>query len=178
MTLFWFAQAIGIVALGFSVMSYQAKTRAKILNIQFLGSLVYMLHFGLLSAWTGLVMNAIVAARNWVFVRKDAEKWASHPAWLYGFMFASVGSLFFVWEGYISLLPALSMVLGVYARWQENPARIRIATLIGVLMWIPYTVAVESYAGTAAQFVVLAAVIYGMLKHDRRGKGGGEFPGV
>lgn len=178
MTLFWFAQAIGVVALGFSVMSYQAQTREKILHTQFLGSLVYILHFGLLSAWTGLVMNAIVAVRNWVFIRKDSEKWASHPAWLYGFMAASLGSLFFVWEGYISLLPALSMVLGVYARWQAKPSHIRIATLIGVLMWIPYTVVVESYAGTAAQFVVLGAVIYGMLKHDRHGKGGGEFQGV
>jgi hypothetical protein len=178
MSIFWFAQAVGVIALGFSVMSYQGKTRANILNTQFLGSLVYVLHFGLLSAWTGLAMNVIVAARNWVFVRKDNEKWASHPAWLYGFMLASVGSLFFVWEGYISLLPALSMVVGVYVRWQENPAIIRIGTLIGIIMWIPYTIAVESYAGTAANMVLLVSVIYGMLKHDKKGKRGEEFQGV
>ncbi|MBX9765299.1 YgjV family protein [Patescibacteria group bacterium] len=178
MTLFWFAQAIGVVALGFSVFSYLAKTRTGILRTQMFGSLVYILHFGLLSGWTGLAMNAIVAVRNWVFIRKDTQKWASHTAWLYVFIIASLGVLPFIWEGYISLLPALAMVIGIYARWQENPAHIRAGTLIGIALWIPYTISVQSYAGTAANFVLLIAVIYGMLKHDRKGKGESEFLGV
>lgn len=178
MTLFWFAQAIGIVALGFSVVSYTSQTRKEILHTQFLGSLVYILHFGLLSAWTGLAMNAIVAVRNWVFIRKDSQKWASHPAWLFIFMGASLGVLPFIWEGYISLLPALSMVLGVYSRWQEKASFIRVSTLVGLLMWIPYTIVVESYAGTAANVVILFAVLYGMMKNDRKGKQDVGFLGV
>jgi hypothetical protein len=178
MTLFWIAQAIGVIGLGFAVSSYISKTRMQILNQQFLASLVYVVHFGMLSAWTGVAMNAIVAVRNWVFMRKDDEKWATHPAWLYFFMLASLAVLPFIWEGYISLLPAAAMVIGVYARWQKEAATIRLGTLVGVILWIPYTVFVESYAGTVSNLIILGAVLYGIMKNDRKEKRATNFLGV
>ena len=134
------------------------------------GSVIKILHYALLSAWTGVVMDAIVAVRNWAFVEKDTASWARHPAILYVFMAAPIVALPFVWEGYISLLPALSMVIGVYARWQGSASTIRVATVIGLLMWTPYTIAVESYAGTASNLVVLGAVLYSMVKNDGKRK--------
>jgi hypothetical protein len=168
MTIFWIAQAIGVVALGFSVYSYQAKTREKILTRQMHGSFVYVLHFFILSAWTGLIMNLIVAARNWVFVKKDTEAWARHPLWLYLFMCIPVGVLPLVWEGWISILPTVAMLFGVYARWKGDASVIRLGTVIGLLLWIPYTVYVESYAGTASNIIILIAVLYSILKNDRK----------
>ena len=77
MSIFWIAQGIGVIALVFSILSYQSKTRDQILLRQLLGSIVYIVHFTLLSAWTGVVMNAIVVFRNWIFRKKDTESWAS-----------------------------------------------------------------------------------------------------
>ena len=172
---FWIAQGIGLIALGFSILAYQAKTREEILGRQMVGSFVYMLHFALLLAWTGVAMNAIVAARNWVFMKNDSEKWAKHIFWMHAFMFASLCALYFTWEGYISLLPGIAMLLGVYARWKGEPSSIRIYSLIGTLMWIPYTVAVSSYSGTLANVVISGAILYGILKHDRPLKAEKEF---
>ena len=128
MSIFWIAQAIGVVALGFSIYSYQAKTREKLLTRQMHGSFVYIIHYALLS----------------------------------------VVALPFVWEGYISLLPTLAMLIGVYVRWEGNAATIRLGTFVGVVMWIPYTLFVESYAGTASNLVILGALIYSMVKHDKK----------
>lgn len=164
---FWIAQGIGLVALAITFSSYQAKHRHEILSRQIIGAVVYVAHFGMLSAWTGLAMNAIVAVRNWVFLRKSTSYWASHQAWMWFFMALSIGMCFFTWEGYISLFPAMGMVSGVYARWHENERQIRVFSLVGVLLWLPYTLAVHSYAGTLTQIVLAIAVGIGMWKHDR-----------
>ncbi len=167
MTLFWVAQGVGLVALIFSVFSYQSKTRDKLLGRQMAGAFIYMLHFALLSAWTGFAMNALVALRNWIFGKKNTHSWAGSPAWMFLFMVLAVASLFFTWEGYISLLPVIAMILGVYARWQEQVSQIRIFTLIGCILWIPYNVTVQSYTGVVIDLIVIGSVVYGMWKHDR-----------
>lgn len=166
MMLFWIAQGIGLIALLFLVLSFISRNRSDILSHQITGSVIYMLHFAFLSAWTGVAMNGIVALRNWVFGKNGTHAWAKHQGWMWAFMALSIGALLFVWEGYISLLPATAMVVGTYARWQHEEWRLRLLALLGVVLWIPYTVAVYSYAGTLTQIVMGIAGVYGILRHD------------
>lgn len=167
MAVFWIAQGIGLIALCVSFFAYQSKHREEMLNRQFLGSFIYVAHFFLLSAWTGVAINAIVGVRNWVFIKKDSEAWARHPAWLYIFIGLALLSLFFTWEGYISILPTIALCLGVYARWQNQVSHIRLFSLVGMLLWLPYDFVVHSYAGVATELVLGVAILYGIWKHDR-----------
>ena len=167
MNMFWIAQGIGVIALAVIVFSYQGKTRNKILNRQIVSSLFFIVHFALLSAWTGALTNAVVVARNWVFARKDTRKWAQHIGWVFLFCFLSVGTLYFSWDGFISLFPVVAVLLGIYARWQERASQIRLYGLVGCFLWLPYTVVVHSYAGTVTQLIIAAGIVYGMFRHDR-----------
>lgn len=167
-TIFWVAQGVGLVALAFSFLANQSKTRDEILNLQSIGALVYMLHFGLLFAWTGLAVHAIVAVRNWIFTRSDKETWAKHEGWMWFFMALCVVTAFFTWEGYISLLPTFALLLGIFARFKGSAATIRFYSLIGVTLWIPYTVVVDSYSGMLSFIVIGIATVIGMFRHDRR----------
>lgn len=165
---FWTAQAIGLVGLGFSLRAYQSKTKEGILGIQFAGAFIYMVHFALLSAWTGLAMNAIVAMRNWIFVRKASHPFAAHEAWMWFFMALAAASLFFTWEGPISLLPVVGVMFGVYSRWHFHDAfKIRFFSAIGCMLWLPYDLVVRSYSGAATDILTFAAIMYAMWKHDR-----------
>lgn len=164
---FWFIQAIGVVALAAIVFSYQGKTRNQMLNRQIVSALIFIVHFALLNAWTGASTNAIVVARNWVFARKGIYAWADHLGWVFLFCILSVGALYFSWQGVISILPVASILLGIYSRWQEKAAQIRMYGLVGCALMLPYTIAVHSYPGTVAQIVIAAGIIYGIIKHDR-----------
>jgi hypothetical protein len=165
--IFWFAQAVGLVALGFSVLAYQSKSKQQLLDRQMAGSFVYVLHYSLLGGWTGVAMNGIVAVRNWVFGKKGSASWADNPAWMWAFMAIAVAFLPFTWDGYISILPVIAMILGVYSRWQEHVSHIRLFTLIGCALWIPYNFVVASYTGIIVDVIVIGSVLYGMWKHDR-----------
>jgi len=167
MSVFWLAQSIGLVALAAVVFSYQGKTRNQMLNRQIVSSLIFIVHFALLNAGTGALTNAIVVVRNWVFARKGIHAWADHLGWVFLFCALSVGALYFSWQGVISILPVASIILGIYSRWQERAAQIRMYGLVGCALMLPYTIAVHSYAGTAAQLVIAAGIIYGIIKHDR-----------
>jgi hypothetical protein len=165
---FWIAQGIGLIALGFSFRAYQSKTREEILSIQMSGSFVYMAHFALLSAWIGVVMNALVAVRNWIFVRKETHAFARHEGWMWFFMALAGLSLLFTWEGFISVLPVLGVILGVYSRWHAKDAfTIRIYSAIGCILWLPYDLVVRSYTGAITDVLTLAVILYAMWKHDR-----------
>jgi len=167
MSVFWLAQAIGLVGLGFSMLAYQSKTRDLLLARQMTGAFTYMLHFGLLSAWTGVAMNGIVALRNWVFVKKDTHAWARNELWMWFFV-ALVGvSLYFTWQGAISLLPAIAMLLGIYSRWKGTAKEIRAYSLAGCLLWLPYDLSVRSYSGVLVDILVAGVIIFGMWRHDR-----------
>ncbi|MEK9177304.1 MAG: YgjV family protein [Patescibacteria group bacterium] len=167
MDTFWLAQAIGVAGLAAIVYSYLGTTRGQILDRQIASSALFIAHFSLLSAWTGALTHAVVIVRNWVFARRDTEAWAKHLAWVFLFCVLSIGVALFSWQGPISLFPMVSVLIGIYARWQEKASEIRVYGLIGCLLWLPYTIAVNSYAGTVSQLVIAAAILYGMFRHDR-----------
>lgn len=142
MTLFWIAQGIGLVALAFIAYSLQSKTKNEILHRQIIGSIFYLVHFALLSAWTGVALNGIVIARNVIFLEKNKSSWAKSPVWMWFFMALALGSLYVTWEGYISLFLTSGLLLGIYARWQDDEHRMRLLNLVqqhyGFRMRLPF----------------------------------------
>ena len=165
---FWFVQGIGVLGLIFSILSWNSSTRKKILELQSVNSILFFIHYILLGAFPGAVMNLVSLARNQVFVRKDNQKWASYKAWFYVFILLSLLGLTLSWQGTISILPAVGVIIGTYGVYQENPARIRFLILIACFVWIPYTIVVKSYPGLVSQLVAISGILLGMYRHDRR----------
>ena len=166
---FWFIQAIGAVALIFVFFSWNAKTRKSILVLQSINIVFFIAHYLLLSAFIGAVMCLIVLGRNIVLYLKDkGKKWASHPAWFYALTLVAVGVLAVAWTGWISALPVIGVSIGMYGMWHDRPADIRFYMLISAIIWIPYTIAVQSYSGLLNQAVATIAILIVMYRHDRR----------
>ena len=165
---FWIIQTIGAIALVFIVLAWNAKTRKGILSVQSISLMFFIAHYTLLSAYAGAAMSVVVLGRNVVLLQEREENWASHWTWFYFFIFISIVVLAFFWNGWISALPVLGAIVGIYGMWKKNPADIRLYMLIASFIWIPYTVAVHSYSGLLSQLVGIAGVLVGMYRHDRK----------
>lgn len=165
---FWFIQIIGAIALVFIALAWNAKTRKNILLIQSVSMMFFVAHYTLLSAYAGAAMCAVVLGRNFVLLQEDEKNWASHWTWFYFFIFISMGVLAFFWNGWISALPVMGAIVGIYGMWKENPADIRLYMLVASSIWIPYTIAVHSYSGLLSQIVGIAGILVGMYRHDRK----------
>lgn len=165
---FWFIQFLGAIALIFVFLSWNAKHRERILNLQSINLVFFAFHYLLLGAYTGALMCVVVLARNFVFVRKGKKKWASNFFWLYIFCLLSIIVLIISWKGWISTLPVIAVIIGMYGMFREKPQEIRFYNLINSLIWIPYTIFVHSYSGLLSQIVGIAGVLTGMYRHDRK----------
>ena len=168
LTNFWFIQSIGIVALVFVVLAWNAKTRKKILRLQSVNLAFFIIHYILLGAYTGALMCVIVLVRNFVFIKKGEKKWASYSIWFYLFSLLSVVALTISWKGSITILPVVAVILGTYGMYKEKPADMRFYNLINCLIWIPYTIVVFSYPGLLSQIIGTIGILMGMYRHDRK----------
>lgn len=163
---FWLIQLIGAAGLALTGIAFQGRTRHAILLGQLIGALFFAVHFFLLSAYVGTLMNILIAFRNFVFEEKSHRSWATYRMWPLLFMAASVVALALAWQGPISLLPAIATIIATYALWSGKPAFIRELLLGATLLWIPYTIAVGSYAGTITQLVMLLCLLFGIARRD------------
>ena len=165
--LFWLAQAVGGIGLIFSILSFNSKTRNGLLAHQSSGSFVYFIHYLMLGGWTGAAMELLVVLRNWVFIKKETHTWAKHDGWMYFFILLALVLLAISWQGYISLLPTIGIISGIYTRWHHPPAKIRLYSLGGLILWIPYNIFIHSIAGTITVLITSVVIIVAILKHDR-----------
>lgn len=165
---FWFIQFIGLIALVFVFLSWNAKTRKDIFKLQSINLVFFIIHYMLLGAHTGALMCIVVLTRNFVFVRKGTKRWASHVIWFYIFCLLSIAVLLISWRGWISVLPATAVIIGMYGMFKDKPKEMRFYNLLNSLIWVPYTIVVHSYSGLLSQIIGITGVLVGMYRHDRK----------
>lgn len=158
---FLIAQCIGIIALTFNVIASLGKTRKQILIGQLLGPVFFAVHFFLLAAYVGALVNLIVLLRTIIFQRTKHSIF-----WLVLFIGALVCVLTFTSKGLITAFPVLGTMIGTYALWRDNPAAIRFFFVLSAIIWVPYTILVNSYAGLVNQIIVSVALLIGIYRLD------------
>jgi hypothetical protein len=165
---FWFIQAIGAVALIFVFLAWNAKERKNIFILQSINLVLFIAHYWLLAAPAGAAMCVVVLGRNFVFSQKGKKSWASSPLWLYVFIILSVGVLAVFWKGWTTVLPVAAVIISMYAMWKDSPAEMRWFMFISCLVWVPYTIIVQSWPGLLSQVVGISGILLGMYRLDRK----------
>lgn len=159
------AQIIGLIALVFAMVSYQMKTQKKIVLIQIISCTFFAVHFLMLGAYTGALMNLIAAIRSVVFANKD-KKWGRSNWWIVFFSLVCVVAVGFTWEGTLSLMPMLGMVLTSVAWGIENATLVRLISLPSSPLWIVYNFICGSTAGVLTEVFVMISIVTAMIRLD------------
>lgn len=163
-------QGIGYLALLFVILSFQKNKRTTILVVMLIGLVLFVIHYALLKAWTGSLMNLIEAAMVFVAYKKEDKSWAKHKAWLYVFISLFIIAGFSTSRALTDFLPVVAQIFGTLAVWQTNPKAIRFIMLIPRPMWFIYNFLVGSYAGMTAEIFIIASVLIGIVRFDILGK--------
>lgn len=158
------AQVIGFLGLTIHVLSFQQKTRGKVLLFTMIGCLFWALHFSLLGFYTAAAVNLVVALRSLVFYKFTNR---DNRLMLYGFMAAFVISTIFTWQGIISLLPLAACLLSTYASWQMSAQRIRQLTLPMPMLWFIHNFIAGSIAAMIADTSLFISIVVGLWRYRR-----------
>lgn len=173
------AQAFGLAAMVFNVLSYQGKKQSTVIAMQMCGSILFAVNYLMLGATVGGILNMICIVRAVVFLFKDKLR-TDHPLWMVGFIltYIAVYVLSFtvfekevtVFNLIIEVLPVIGMVALTVGYRLKRAADVRKCGLISSPSWLIYNIAAGSWGATICEILALVSIVVGMFRHDKKEK--------
>lgn len=161
----YIVQAIGFVSTGLSLISFQQKSRKRILGFQMMASLTFSLHLILLGAVTGGVLDFISFIRTLIFSNNE-KKWASSPLWMYAFLAFFIVSGIVTWSDWTSSLAIVATLMQTISLWMKKPFRIRIISLCSAPLWFAYNMINMSYSGMVMESIAATSIVISIIRND------------
>lgn len=174
-----FTQVLSIAGLVCVVASYQQTAKSTLILCQLVGGALFGIHYLLLGAYAGFLLNIIAVARALVFYKEDLPKrvgniwvWIFHGLCLVAYVLTftvfrtepSVTNLI------LEILPAIGMFCLSISFNMTGAKEIRRLGMISSVCWLIYNFAHVSIGGIACEVMCLASIIIGILRHDRKTK--------
>lgn len=166
MTAFIISQIFSGIAFVLLVISFWQKKKAKMFAFQVADSVFDGIHFCLLGGWSGGIVNFIGIVRSLVFMAKEKYKKLNN-IFIY-LLFVTVYCLvcYFTWNGWMSILPTLGVLVFTTALWFGNPKMVRIFGLVASCFWLSYDVCVMSYVEITTESILMLSTIISIIKLD------------
>ena len=174
------AQVIGILAMLINLLSFQQKNQKTIITFQFFGSVLFAVHFFMLSSPIGGILNVTAAIRAAVYSNKEKTH-ADRPFWILIFTAAYISAYILVFTVFekaptaenfiIEVLPVLSMVVTTVSFWMKDAKMLRTLGLIGSPLWLIYNIINFSIGGISSEILNIASILLAMFRYDIK-KGG------
>lgn len=170
------AQAVGIVAMAFNILSYQGKKQSTVILLQLFGGSLFAVNYLMLGATVGSILNIVGAVRAIVFLFKDKLKTDRLP-WFIAFVtvYIAVYVLNFTVFGkdvtprnlLVEILPVIGMVALTIAYRMKNAADVRKFGLISSPAWLTYNIVVGSWGAILCEIITLFSILIGIFRHDK-----------
>ena len=164
------AEIIGIFGFTATIISFQCKSRKKILLLQLVSTSCWLAHFLLLGAFAGAALNLVGALRCIVFAGRGedsrAGKIADWIGWIPVFLVMSAAATALTWTGWTCILPFLGMILTTFALRAKSAALVRLITLPKDPLWLAYNAMSGSVSGVITEVCIICSIIVGMIRHD------------
>lgn len=161
--MFYLAQLFGIIGLIILILSFQKNNKEELLKYQVFSSLFFSIQYFCLNAISGCLMNAMTLVRNIIFKRfKDKVP----IIYLIIVVVLMIILSIFSYNGVISLLPTIGVILYSIAIWQDNLTITRIVEIIGCLLFIIYNIKVVAISGLITTVIEMISAIVGIYRFD------------
>ena len=139
-------QALGVVAVILGFVTYQMKSPKALLIVNLITCGVFCLHYLLIGAISGAVMNGLGILRNVVYTNRD-KKIFSSPAWPFIWAAVMLVAGLITWQDWRSVLMVCALVINSMALSMKNAQHIRYSLLITCPLVMIYDVLLHSYGG-------------------------------
>lgn len=164
---YWIAQGFGVLGLLVMVISLFQKNKDKMLGYVVFNGIFFGIEYLLLGAYSGMFSNFFGIFRT--YVSKEKEKHRNLNKW-YILLFFIIGYTiigFISFDGkIISLLPIIAEIIYVITLWQKDVRRIRIGTLLMVILWLIYDIFVKAYPSMITDLIVMSSTIVAIVMKD------------
>lgn len=173
------AQAIGIIAMVFVILSFQGKNAKQVIACQMIGCILFIVNFLMLKLYVGAMMNIIATFRAIVYVNKEKFR-ADSPAWpavisamcvgAYVLTFTVFETPFTPGNAVLQLLPVVANTIATIAFHTGSAKWIRRLGVICSACWLTYNGIGKAIGGILCEVFSLGSILIGFLRYDRKNK--------
>ena len=173
------AQALSFVGLAFIVASYQQKKKSTLILCQLFGCGIFSIHFFMMGAYTGALLNAIGMIRSLAFYKENRSRKAG-TIWTVVLIAMYVCSYILTFTVFgtpatapnliLEALPTVGMSVLTISFNMTGAAIIRALGTSHSASWLIYNIAHHSIGGTLTEAMAMASIIIGILRYDIKKK--------
>lgn len=174
-----FVQAIGVVAMGFNIFSFQLKSSVKVIVCQLFGAILFATHYFLLGATVGGLLNLVAIFRAIVFANGERFR-SKNIGWLvlfvslfalsYVLTFTVFGKPFTLSSALLEVLPVIGLTASTISFRLDSAKAIRQYGLICSPCWLIYNVINQSIGASICEAVSIVSIVIGTIRHDLKKK--------
>ena len=156
-------QIIGIIAMAIFFISYQFKDAKKLMTFQCIAVLTICIHYLLIGATSGLLLNVVCLIRNICYAHRD-KKFLSWK-WIPIFFATVVGIVGILsWQAYYSIFIVLGLIINTLFLGQTDTQKLRYSILVTSPLVFIYNVFVLSIGGMANEVLAITSSIIGIIR--------------
>ena len=169
------AQGLSLIGMACVVGSYLQKKKSALIAIQATGGALFAIHYLLIGAYSGFLMNSIAVLRGFAFCKEHRSPTTGKVwVWVISILSLVAYALSFIvfnteptWQNIVlELLPALGMVALTISFNMTNAGQIRLMGFVNSTCWIIYNIAHVSIGGIGCEIMCFASIIIGIIRYD------------
>ena len=164
--IFLIGQIFGVIAVILGFITYQIRTQKALLFVQTVTALVFVIHYLLIGAVSGMVLNIVAMIRNLVYSRRDLKIF-SGKAWpiVFSVIMGIIGLLF--WQDWYSVFVVLGLVINSLCMSVQDPQKIRKSILISSPLVLIYDAFALSIGGIIYESAAIISALAGILRFSK-----------
>lgn len=163
--------AVGVISIVVLFLSYQMKTRGKILATYIGAAAGWMLYFILQGDLTSAMMNVIGIIRSVIFMQREKHKWANSVFWLFFFIAVMVGCILLTFSSWKDIFPLLGTVLGTVSFFVLSETLLRFLNIGTYCMWIGNSISKGYVVAMISDAFALISCIISLIRYRDKDKG-------
>ena len=156
MNSFIIGNIVALIAASFSIILGIIKNREKIIYIQTIQFIFYMIANFILGGITGAISNLIGIVRNILSYKEKLTKFIIISI----ILISIILTLMFNNLGIIGLLPLVNTIIYTLFINEKNPLKFKILLLLTFLLWFIYDITIKSYTSAVFDLVSTITAIF------------------
>lgn len=157
-------QILGWVAALLTFVSFQCKEHKKLIAVQTLSTVSLCVSYMFLGAWSGMILNIIGIARNFIIYKKDMKIF-SYSFWPYVLAAVMAISGAFSWQGPMSLLVIIALAVNALFLYSSNVQNLRKSILVTSTLVLIYNAYFSVWGGVANELIAITSAVIGLYRY-------------
>ena len=161
------ATALGLLAVALFVLSYQIKSRKRLIAVNAASRILYVAQYLLLGAVEGALLDVVAFFASLLCHKRD-HKWIKRYT-VFVILVSNaviVGVGMISYQNLFSLLPILGVIFETLALWFRRERHIRVFSLAGAPFWLAYNLYSAAYGSAIGNVITLVSITVAILRYD------------